>query len=211
MPTDTVGKERELGRGAHALRRISGEGDPSDSLSVRMEIGDAPRAYRRAMASRLTEDVFGAIEPRFPVLLRRATEHQMGWSELVDELDLILAMADIRDPASSVYVYSLQVVEPARLRNVVGEDALPSLAPPNYLIELRNGYISHELLYGLPAPRRNMILMTLLMHSNLVRVSVKPPWSAYRVEPLVRLVAQASAENTRSTNSSSSTFAYGEA
>jgi hypothetical protein len=211
MHTRTLGKEQELGRGAQALKRISGEGDPSDRLSVRMEITDAPRAYRQAMASRLAEDVFGAIEPQFPVLLRRAAEHEMAWSELVDELDLILAMADIREPASTVYIYSLQVVEPANLRSKIGEDALPSLAPPSHLIELRNGYVSHDLLYGLPAPRRNMILMTLLMHANLVRVSVKPPWSPYRVEAVVRLVAQARAENTQSTNSSSSTSAYGEA
>lgn len=182
-----VKAERELGTVSEALKQIPTGAKSLDDASVRRELEDAPASHKKARTSVLKTDVFGTINPLFPVLLKKAEGHRMGVAQLISELDLILGMGDIRDTRSSVYVYAIQVAEPQDVGALLDRATLARVASPGSLIELMNGYIRHELLYDLPSSERDFILVNLFQRAKRLRVYLKPPWSAYKIECTVTI------------------------
>jgi hypothetical protein len=181
-------KEDTLGIASKAAKQIEEWVPAADVVSMKQELKDAPSQYKKAITSIMREDVFGGIEPFFPILLKKQTDElHMGVAQLANELDLILNMGNIRDPASNVYVYSLQVVEPSDLSERLDRRVFESFATVGTVTELMNGYVRHDLLYELSTSYRNLVIASLLQHARKIRISIKPPWSAYRIDSMVRL------------------------
>lgn len=183
----TVLREQKLGRATEALRKRLSKVAPGDFAFIDQEIENAPLRYRKAVTSILKEDVFRRIDPQFPLLLQKTNEHRMEVSQLIGELDLLLSMGDIRDPESNVYIYSIQVVDPPDIKERLDKKALEAFAPKESLTELLNGYLRHELLYDLQGSHTNILLISVLRCAKKVRVSLKPPWSAHKIDSTVVL------------------------
>src|SRR5713101_3874182 len=175
-------KEARLGSASEALKKLSEKANSDESMTVRQELEEAPSKYKKAITSVYRDDVFKGIRPQFPTLLQETQEHRMGLAQFLGELDLVLGMGDIRDPESNVYVYALQVVEPIDLKDRIDKQTLEVYAPQSALIELQNGYVRHETLYDMIDLHRNILLGSLLKHAKSVRLSLKPPWSYYKVD-----------------------------
>lgn len=94
-------------------------------------------------------------------------------SSKADELELVIGMADIKDPGASVFVYSIQILGPLRLPEAAAWKIVQQAAPEDSWIELRNGYVRHDLLYGLPDSDRSIILLNLLQYAKKVRISAE--------------------------------------
>ena len=177
-------KEKQFGSVLQARKKITKE-KGTDVLSLLRELQEAPDM--RAITSVFGDDVFKGIEPMFPVLLKRESNHRMTLADFLNELDMILGMGDVRDPNAGVYVYSIQVTEPQDYPKRVDRPLLEGIVPSDSLIELGNGYIHHSILYELTDPHRHFILSSVLPHATELHLSLKPPWSQYRVESVVAL------------------------
>jgi hypothetical protein len=185
MPAITERRpERERGS-VWQLRRESlrrpGEIDPA----IREDLWQAP-IDREAQVSQIEANIYEGIELVFPLLLRRQFQHRMKATQFYSELDMILGMADIREPDANVFVYSLQVVEPQNFGDRLNKMVL-DLVPPNLLPEIVNGYFRHEILYELSEPERSVILVNAIQTAAKIELSLKPPWSQYRTSVLVTL------------------------
>src|SRR6266404_2199868 len=160
-------KEDMLGIASEAVKQIEEWGSPADVVSLQHELKDAPSKYKKALTSIMREDVFGGIEPFFPILLRKQTDElRMNVAQLANELDLVLGMGNIRDASSNVYVYSLQVVEPSDLSQRLNRRVFESFATGGIVTELMNGYVRHDLLYELSISYRNLVIASLLQHAS---------------------------------------------
>lgn len=171
-----------------ALKKRLEKTAPEDMLVVEQELDAAHGKYKKSVSSIVKEDVFRNVEVQFPVLLRRTNEHRMQLSELFREIELLMGMGHIRDVDSSVFIYSLQVMEPLDITNQIDIKAIEAFAPAETLLELKNGYLRHELLYDVPDHHAMILLVSLLRCAKRVRVSLKPPWSPHKVESDVVLV-----------------------
>jgi hypothetical protein len=181
-------KEQKLGRPSKALRKRLGKIAPEDLAFIDQEIEGAPARYRRSVTSILKEDVFKRIDPQFPLLLQKTNEHRMEFGQLLGEIELLLGMGDIRDPGANVYIYSVQVMDPLDITERLDTRALEAFAPKEALVELRNGYIRHELLYDVSDLHSKILLISLLRCAKKVRIYLKPPWASYKIESNVTLV-----------------------
>lgn len=161
---------------------------PEDMAFVEQELDGAPLKYKKSLSSIVKEDVFRNVDLQFPVLLRRSNEHRMQLSDFFGEIELLMGMGHIRDADSSVFIYSLQVMEPLDITNQIDMKAIEAFAPTQTLLELKNGYLRHELLYDVPDHHAKILLISLLRCAKRVRVSLKPPWSTHKVESDVVLV-----------------------
>jgi hypothetical protein len=188
MATPVRVLERELGLKDEALKRVSEVGSASDAESVKAELAEAPPEYEKGITSVVRGDVFGEVEPQFPTLLKKQTEHRMQVAELMNELALIIGMGDIKDSGASVFIYSIQILDPSRLPETEGWKIVQQAAPADSWIELRNGYVRHDLLYDLPDSDRSIVLLNLLQFAKKVLVSLKPPWSNNRIDTVVALI-----------------------
>ena len=112
MSTPAIALERDLGLKDEALKRVSEVGSASDAESVKAELAEAPPEYERGTTSIVSGDVFREVEPQFPTLLQKQTEHRMQVAELMNELALVIGMGDIKAPDASVFVYSIQILAP---------------------------------------------------------------------------------------------------
>jgi len=183
MPT-TDAKMKKIGSVSELLRYMQSLGQPADA-SIVLDLKDAPSEYKRAIASNIETDVFQGVDTLFPVLFKNVREHHMRKPDFLTELELIIGMADIRDPKARVYIYALQVTEPRDLCERLNKTLLESVAPTSTLVELMNGYVRHEILYELPNSHRNMILVHLLESTSKLRISLKPPHSLDRIESTI--------------------------
>jgi hypothetical protein len=178
---------KKIGTGAEARRNLDEHGRPEDIPPVRNELEQAPPEYRKGIASVVTGDVFKDIAPQYPVLLKRQTEHRMTVADLIQELALIVSMGDIKDPETSVFIYSLQLENPANTLETAGWKFIQRAALKESFLELKNGYVNHDLLYELTESERSMVLLNVLQQAKKVRLSLKPPWSDQRVDVSVEI------------------------
>jgi hypothetical protein len=179
-------RDRELERGSiWSLRRESLRRPDEFDRGIREDLWLAPHD-RKAQASEIKTNVYANVDLIFPVLLRKQPEHRMKAAEFYRELDMIVGMTDIKDPNASVFVYSFQVIDPRNFGDRLNKMVL-DLVPAPLLPEITNGYFRHEVLYELGESERSMILVNAIQSAAKIEVSLKPPWSPYRVCVFVTL------------------------
>jgi hypothetical protein len=189
MPATATVWEQELGLKDEALRHASEVGSASEAETVKSELADLPSEYESGITSVVSGDVFKEIDPQFPLLLKKQTEHRMTVSDLMKELALIVGMGDIKDPETSIFIYSLQLENPEDISATPGWKFIQQAASKEFYVELKNGYVNHDLLYELSDSDRDMVLLNVLQQASRVRLSLKPPWSEQRVDVLVEFAS----------------------
>src|SRR5438309_9519918 len=111
------------------------------------------RMRRRSPAfSKIRLDVFwdpGGFQLTFPVLLSSTPGVEIDRNALLTEIELIIGM---QQPSrfEGPHIYSVRVVTPSGY----AVESVPQDLPYARQMELRSGYLSHEMLYGAPPERR---------------------------------------------------------
>src|SRR5437879_5694900 len=153
------------------LRRLGAAGDQVLLVLGELMSGFAQKLFRTASSvSMIRRDVFLNTRPEFPLLLSSDVQLILGQEQLKTEIGLVVDMQQM-NLFEGPHIYGVRVLEPAGYRL----ERPPMDLREGTLIELRSGYIHHDVLYRHTPETRGALLDALLSRAEVVEVIVRPP------------------------------------
>jgi hypothetical protein len=152
--------------------------DPEDAGIVMWEAMQSPHRGKKTSnieVLKFDKDVFGGDALSYPRLFSAGHEFQMTRYEFLTELGLILDMAPSGNFEVNPYVYSIQVMEPRNLGDVIESPEVKEFFGGELPTDIRNGYVYHSVLYKSPPFVRTKLIEAILGHARLVEVTLRGP------------------------------------
>src|SRR5260370_11883645 len=105
----------------------------------------------------ISTDVFRGETPVFPSLLGPETEFRMTRQHALAELLTLLEIRDSSDIFAGTYVYSVSVIRPGKMHEILRPEVLKGVPPANHA-QVSFAYVPHKLLSSLTHPHSYNIL-----------------------------------------------------
>ena len=180
-------------RASEKIKRLAGLDDATillmeaDAYTTPEVVSRAHKKSKEVIIRRFEPAVLLVQRPAYPVLFSASSEIAMSRTELLTELNLIMEMARREDLTSGPYIYSIQVLEPRLLENVLDFDTLADHFDGEVPSDIRSGYFYWSLLYDSPIFLRGVLLDKILAHAREVEIALKNPSTNLVERKTVRL------------------------